>query len=395
MGTCYLGPGLDRIETHTQECEGRDDLPIDPMVRYSSDNGRTWTEFEALPQIVTFGDDVTSLWGGGMPFYDPATGLHLAIWLRQTIAQKPEVRHYNHCFWRLSGDNARTWGEPTQLRYEEGAELDAGNPIDPFFLHSNSMYPGNNIIRHSNGTLVAAGTSISIPKDAPDPDPERKYGNWWAPAGARDIGSACFVGRWDARERMYAWQRSNCVWVPASVSCRGLLEAEVAELTDGRVLVIWRGSDTPATPGRKWFSVSAAGGLTLGEVQELMYDDGSRFYSPSSIHRTIRHSVTGKLYWFGNICPEPPSGNSPRYPLIMAEVDEAMPALKRDTVAVIDDRRPEDSEDLQLSNFSLLENRETHDLELYLTRLGTRGRHADSPEDFWEADHYKYTVTLT
>jgi hypothetical protein len=32
----------------------------------------------------------------------------------------------------------------------------------------------------------------------------------------------------------------------------------------------------------------------------------------------IRDSVTGKLYWIGNICAAPPSGNSPRYPLVIA-----------------------------------------------------------------------------
>jgi hypothetical protein len=57
-------------------------------------------------------------------------------------------------------------------------------------------------------------------------------------------------------------------------------------------------------------------------------------------------------------------------------------------VTAIDDRQPADSERLQLSNFSLLENRETHALEIYLTRIGA------DPKDFWGADAYKYTLTV-
>jgi hypothetical protein len=163
----------------------------------------------------------------------------------------------------------------------------------------------------------------------------------------------------------------------------------VVELQDGRVLVVWRGSDTPVTEGRKWFSLSTDGGMTLSPVQEWKYDDGLRFYSPSSIHRFIRRSVDKKLYWIGNICPEPPKGNSPRYPLIIAEVDEPRAALKKNTVSVIDDRAPNEGPDLQLSNFSVFEDRESHNLELYLTKFG-----ADPNEKWSTADAFKYTLTF-
>jgi hypothetical protein len=103
----------------------------------------------------------------------------------------------------------------------------------------------------------------------------------------------------------------------------------------------------------------------------------------------IRHSVTKKLYWFGNICMTPPSGNSPRYPLVLAEVDETTAALKRSTVTAIDDRQPGQG-DVQFSNFALLENRETHELELYLTTYGQE----PNSDDWASADSYKYTLTL-
>jgi hypothetical protein len=102
----------------------------------------------------------------------------------------------------------------------------------------------------------------------------------------------------------------------------------------------------------------------------------------------IRSSVTGKLYWMGNITAEPPRGNSPRYPLVIAEVEEAIPALRRGTVTVVDDRGPGDGPNVQMSNFSFLEDRETRDLEVYLTRIG------EDPDDFWGADVYRYTLTF-
>jgi hypothetical protein len=91
----------------------------------------------------------------------------------------------------------------------------------------------------------------------------------------------------------------------------------------------------------------------------------------------------------GNITETPTIGNGPRYPLQIVEVDESIPAFKRDTLTVIDDRDPSrDSEHLQLSNFSVVEDRETGDVEVYLTKIGQQGDGAD----VWSADAYRYTL---
>lgn len=85
-----------------------------------------------------------------------------------------------------------------------------------------------------------------------------------------------------------------------------------------------------------------------------------------------------------------PEGNSPRYPLVIAEVDETTGALRRSTVTAIDDRQPDQGPAIQFSNFSLLENRESHGLELHLT---TYGQERD-PADWASADNYKYTLRI-
>jgi hypothetical protein len=204
-----------------------------------------------------------------------------------------------------------------------------------------------------------------------------------------------FTGKRDQGKKEYAWEAGPRVAVSPDSSARGLMEPEVAELKDGRLLVVWRGSNrswrgTPAKlPGRKFFSTSQDGGRTLSPPAEWRFDDGTAFYSPSSYHRMLRHGVTGKLYWLGNISTAPPKGDSPRYPLVITEVDETRAALKKATVTAIDDRQPGQG-NVQYSNFSLYEDRETHALILYLT---TYGQEAD-PADWATADCYRYTLTL-
>ncbi|MEM3026865.1 MAG: hypothetical protein QXP19_05045, partial [Thermoproteota archaeon] len=130
-------------------------------------------------------------------------------------------------------------------------------------------------------------------------------------------------------------------------------------------------------------------GRTFSEPVPWHYDNGEIFYSPASISRFFRSTKNGKAYWFGNITGPEAYGNSPRYTLIMAEVDEETGFLKKETYTLVDDRNPEtESEELQLSNFSLLEDRETKSIELYLTKLEAYR------EDRWRGDAYRYTIEV-
>jgi hypothetical protein len=207
------------------------------------------------------------------------------------------------------------------------------------------------------------------------------------------------VGKWDVAKQTYIWEKSQPICVPHRLSARGLLEPSVAELSDGRLWMVMRGSNrtfqgddwtgTVDNPGRKWMSLSVDGGRSWSPVTDLRYDTGEQFCSPSAFAKLLRHSRTMKLYWFGNICRGPSRGNRPRHPLYIAEVDESTPSLKKDTLAIVDDRDPvADSDVLQLSNFHLLENRQTGEIELYLTRYGER------ESSRTHADAYKYTIEL-
>jgi hypothetical protein len=386
VGVRYMGPNMVREESWSTM--SKSDTPEQPTRRCSADNGQTWSEFESQPETVTHPQGIRVFWGIGSKVYDPTSKATVSTWLRQT--HRDDV-YYNQIFSRFSYDDGRTWSDGVQLGYEPGMKFDPSDPFNADFLNNNQAYFGNNIIRHSNGTLITSAASVNIPTGVPIPNPKR-LSVMGIPADARNIGSVCFVGQWDPRKQAYNWSAGEPVWLSRSITSRGLLEPEVAELKDGRVLVVWRGSnavlDPMLVPGRKWFSVSSDGGKTLSQPTDWRYDDGSQFYSPSSFHRMIRHSVTGKLYWIGNLCAGRTRGNSPRFPLVIAEVDENGPALMKDTVTLIDGRDTKDGSQLQLSNFSLLEDRETHEIELYLTRLG------ENAKDFWGANAYKYTLHL-
>ncbi|MBX7256727.1 MAG: glycoside hydrolase [Candidatus Hydrogenedentes bacterium] len=376
----YVGPGLERREV--QSSQTLDDVSDDIVARWSSDNGKTWSEFVKVQPSNNINYNGVTVWEGeACSVYAPKPGVLVQMWLRQI----QEGKLY-HCwtYSRYSRDAGRTWSTPKQLRYEDGEDFDPNEPMKATYLDRNEAYIGSNIEVLPDGTLLHCVAHANAPGD-----PKNNERIW-------RMGSVMFSGVWDDAAQDFVWTAGAHVEINPEMSARGLMEPEVVQLKDGRILVVWRGSTegwdgTKATiPGRKFFSVSTDGGKTLTAPGEWKYDDGTSFYSPSSFHRMIRHSVTGKLYWFGNITPEPPAGNMPRYPLVIAEVDEEKAALKKSTVTVVDDRQPDQGKDIQFSNFSLLEDRETHALELYMTLYG---QFAD-PAEKGAGDCYKYVLTI-
>ena len=158
----YANDGLERVEVHTFMAQS--DTPEKPKRRRSPDNGRTWSDFETLPDVVSHEQGARIYWGPGPLFYDAEHEETVSIWLRQT---KLKLYH-NHSFSRVSRDGGKTWSEPRFMRYEEGADFDPADPLDPAFLTNNQAYFGNNIILHSNGTLIHAGAAVNVPHVSPD-----------------------------------------------------------------------------------------------------------------------------------------------------------------------------------------------------------------------------------
>ena len=299
-------------------------------------------------------------------------------------------RFSDHGFYQLSADDGVTWDQEHLLKYESGPDFDPEDWGNPDFFRSNEMYIGD-ICMHSNGTVIIAATRPVPYRDKEDEKAPVIFPNTYREGNV--AGAMSFVGKWDPEQKDYNWRLSNSIFLPRKVSTRGLVELDLSELEDGRLLLIMRGSnsglDSLECPGRKWISVSNDGGLTWGKITDLRYDTGEQFYSPATFARTLRSAATGKLYCFLNISADPPVGNSPRYPLQVAEIDEENIRLKKGTVTIIDECHPElDSKYLQLTNFGLLQNRETDLVELTLTRIGERG----GGKNVWDADTYRYII---
>ena len=346
---------------------GASDAYHDWHERISPDNGRTWSAPRLIADVVCQRSD-----GGLVTYpcgnhYDPASGIRYEKRMRRLW---PGLEVYTfHWEGHRHPFNDHTFvvedGREVLLRYEEGPDYDPENPFDPEFCRTNRAYLGV-------GMAFAADGTAYYPLVC---QPEKR---------GHTTGGLVLMRRDPATGR---WAASNQQYVAPEISSRGLLEPDVAVLQNGHLLVVARGSNTETTPGRKWSTVSTDSGATLAPLEEFRYDDGSSFYSPSSIHTFVRSSKNGRLYWLANIAPEPPDGNSPRYPLYIAEIDEDKVAVRKESLVRVDDRREGEPDRVQLSNFSVIENRETLDIEIYLTRIG------EVPDHFWQGAVYRYIFT--
>jgi len=150
-----------------------------------------------------------------------------------------------------------------------------------------------------------------------------------------------------------------------------MIEPTIAQLKDGRILMVLRGSNQnkPELPGYKWAAYSSDGGRSWTAPVPWTYTDGSNFYSPSACSLLYRHP-SGKLLWFGNISPRNPDGNAPRHPLVVGEVDEKTGLLIKDAVVPIIERGPNDTDEVKYSNFYVRQERKTGDMILHLSPLG-------------------------
>jgi len=203
--------------------------------------------------------------------------------------------------------------------------------------------------------------------------------------------AAVLIGKWNTSGKI-DWKLSERISGDAEVSTRGMIEPTLGLLSGNRLLMVMRGSNAGQhdLPSKRWFSVSTDEGRTWTAAKPWTYSNGNSFFSPSSCSQLIHHS-SGKLFWMGNINPENPEGNRPRYPFIMGEVDPDSGLLIAKTVSQIDTRQTSDSHLLTLSNFFVREDRETNEIVLHMTRS-----FADSvgEELNWTANADLYRITV-
>jgi hypothetical protein len=394
----YLGGGLRREEERSDEY--MDDFHKNYRRRFSEDNGRTWTQWLHLPD-PPFQNGYTLERFNLAQYHDSASGRTLQmVFLRlfegdgdaaiKAFWRERRKTFFDHMFWEMSADEGRTWSPMELLRYQPGAPFDPDQWGKPEFLKANEMYGGYNVIQSRTGALIYPGTIAARHRHADGTEEPVQ-------------GVVCLRGHWDAGAATWQWTPGATVTVPHAVSGQGLVEPTIAELRDGRILMVCRGAtaivgaDTwqgkVTAPPRAWMTISGDEGRSWGPVTELRFDTGAAFAVPDALSKLLRSSRTGRLYWFGNLSPADEI-RPPRHPLVMAEVEENGPALKCDTVTVIASRDPaRENELVQFSNFSLLDNRETGEIELHMPHFGENGLVKETGAFDYTSDTYQYMIT--
>ncbi|MCX7705482.1 MAG: glycoside hydrolase [bacterium] len=203
-----------------------------------------------------------------------------------------------------------------------------------------------------------------------------------------------------------SWCISDPVPFDFTKTARGLFEPTVVELKDGRFAMICRGSNgiwieekgqvvTVSHPGCKWVSYSKDRGKTWSYAEPLKDTDGNIPESSSTGSYLFRSTVNGKLYWIGNLClpGEHPINNWPRHTLFIAEVEESSHlALKKDTLSIIDKKKPGESDQIQLSNFRCYQDRVTGEIVLFMNRFFERGGYENMAWHNTDLYEYRFIV---
>ena len=340
--------------------------------RVSEDNGRTWTPYRPTPDFAAglpWGyrrDPVTSV-------LDPNNGRLVTLvnaldtpGLNPKINEPPIALRTYYLRYRVSQDGGRTWlfdepivqaGDGTPQRPLEGIEIGK----NAFFLGDAGCIP-----------LVERGGRILVPAQATILGPD---GQLWNPAGGHTYTDVLvIIGCWKDGGRL-EWKAASRVQGNPARSTRGMIEPTLAQFADGRILMVMRGSNGGKAdpeykiPSYRWAAVSGDGGQTWSKPAPWTYDDGQPFFSPSSMSTLLRHS-SGRVFWVGNISATTCRGTSPRWPVVVAEVDPQSLTLRRKTVLEVDSEQAADRPRgrLDLSHFWLLEDRQTAEIVLTYPR---------------------------
>ncbi len=383
----YTRPqGEDLISVHWLIT--RSDTADVAYVRYSQDNGRTWSE--PVTQACHFAD--ARGMGRRHPrggYVDPATGRYITIWTEGVLPTDNPLEGMRQ--WKLhysvSTDGARTQLVNEQIIHE-GPHYDAVHHLPGVTTGCNCVMMGD----LGQRPLTRSDETILVPVQSSPAGPDGMYCN--PGAGYTYTDCLLLMGRWRGDGGLN-WRASQRIVGDPARTTRGMIEPTIAELADGRILMIMRGSNDarPQLPGHRWCALSGDGGHTWSRPEPWTYDDGEAFFSPSSCSQLIP-CQDGRLVWMGNICRDNPAGNSPRYPIVLCEVDRCTGRVNRQSQTIIDDRREGEGPDLTLSNFYVRQDRRDGSLLLHMTRFFARPRAGDAGQPDWTADAMLYRIVL-
>ncbi len=329
---------------------------------YSPDNGRTWERFAPAPDFD--GDLPHGYRRETFPlFVDHSNGRIVRVvpsmdtpGLDPKIVEPPIALETYYLRYRVSLDGGRTYLFDEQI-IQKGHTRE--NPFEGVYYGKNGIFMGDvgsQLLRIRSGAIIIPAQACKLGAD----------GKLASPGGGFTYTDAMMViGRWTEGNRL-EWEIGEPIAGNPASSTRGMIEPTLAELPDGRILCVMRGSNGGSKdpqckiPSYRWLSVSRDRGYHWSDPQPWTYEDGTPFHSPSSMSQLLTHS-SGRVFWLGNIHTSNCRGNHPRYPLVIGEVNRETLCLVQGTILTIDTKRPEE-DDINLSHWWALEDRETGDI---------------------------------
>ena len=385
LGSSYYtereGGRLARIHSYTS----RSDTVDAAFVCFSDDNGRSWGE-EVLWEMKFEHPEGTGRRHPRGGYVDSATGRYVTVWTEGVLPNDDPLEGMWRwtMFYSVSDDGGRTQKVHEQIVHD-GETYDAIHHLPGVTVGKNCVMIGD----LGQRPMTRSDGVILIPVQTTPTGPDGHYFN--PGAGYTYTDCMMLMGRWADGGRL-SWTCSERIVGDPQRTTRGLVEPTIAELSNGSILMVMRGSNDakPELPGHKWMALSHDGGQTWSEPTPWTFDDGVPFFSPSATSQLIPYS-DGRLLWMGNVCGENPRGNRPRYPIVLGQVDLDNGLLLRNTVTVIEDRQEGESERLTLSNFYAREDRETGDLLLQLPRFFASG---DDGENRFTADLMMFRIAV-
>lgn len=347
------------------------------IMRVSTDNGRTWTKTGDGVLEEMRGDRIIRRY---YPVYhlDSDHGILIEFFTEyergadEKLSFGPEAATMEilefrtaRIFYRFSKDDGETWGSPKQL-IQKGAGYDDVHWADGIYYGKNSGYFAElmRAIKLKDGAIIVPICFWRLDDDGKMIKWPDRFGDLIWPI----MASACFRGCWRNDMSDLEWEMSNHVTLPEYMS-RDVDEPAVAELDNGNLMMLMRGGACAwqTMPSVKFYAISKDGGRTWGPAVPLTYPDGSFAYSPGSLANLFRSSKNGRMYLIANILPGPCRQCDPRYPLVIAEVDQKYYWVLPETVTVIDDRQPHHPKGVRFSNWQRIEDRETGNPIIYMT----------------------------
>lgn len=363
---------------------------------YSIDNGNSYYSFSTM-------DTAQSVSGGTLRKYwqtqivDPKPDKMVVFFLKGVLPNdNPMEGMRNWTLWYgITSDGGKTFEVEEQI-IQKGEMYSPDYPVDGVYVGYNGIMIGDvsclpiklEYQKGENNGKILVPVQIT---------PLNENGELYNPGGGSTYHyCAVLIGEWN-QEGKLDWEISQPVVADPAKTTRGVLEPTIIEMPDGDILMVMRGSNGGSNDpdyildSYKWYSYSQDGGYTWTPPKPWMCDDNTIFYSPSSCSQLLRHS-NGKYYWIGNVSNSNTQGNLPRWPLVIGEVNPDDFMLIKDSVTVIDIKRPEQSSRVTYSNFYAREDRVSKDILVYCTPL-FENVYEGQPVD-WTADAYVYTVNV-